>query len=101
MQEYCNGGSLRHLLQKGYFQGGWLPHRWNTIFGILRGIANGMDHMHSKRICHGDLNPSNILFKVIFYARLLVSSQYPGTCEPFCSFVYAASGFRDLSMLLH
>jgi serine/threonine protein kinase len=30
----------------------------------LRAIADGMDYMQSKRICHGDLNPSNILYKV-------------------------------------
>jgi serine/threonine protein kinase len=30
----------------------------------LEGIAAGMDYMHTKRICHGDLNPNNVLLKV-------------------------------------
>jgi hypothetical protein len=31
---------------------------------VLRDVAAGMNYMHAKRICHGDLNPSNILLKV-------------------------------------
>jgi serine/threonine protein kinase len=38
--------------------------RWKPLVGVLLGITKGMDYMHSKRICHGDLNPSNILLKV-------------------------------------
>jgi tRNA A-37 threonylcarbamoyl transferase component Bud32 len=30
----------------------------------MHGIAAGMQYVHSKRICHGDLNPSNVLVKV-------------------------------------
>jgi serine/threonine protein kinase len=41
-----------------------MPARWPLITAILRAIAEGMDYMHSKRICHGDLNPANILLKV-------------------------------------
>ena len=31
---------------------------------ILCHVADGIGYMHSKRICHGDLNPSNVLLKV-------------------------------------
>jgi serine/threonine protein kinase len=31
---------------------------------LLVDIAQGMAYIHSKRICHGDLNPANILLKV-------------------------------------
>jgi serine/threonine protein kinase len=67
IQEFCNGGTLRQALQKGYFcafspkTGAW---RWEAIMQMLHGIASGMDYMHRQRICHGDLNPSNILLKV-------------------------------------
>ena len=62
--EFCNGGSLRQALRKGYFTPRKLPARWQPISTILLGIAEGLAYMHSKRICHGDLNPSNVLLKV-------------------------------------
>ena len=62
VQEFCNGGSLRQAVARGLF-GSALPHRWRPILSILEGIANGMDYMHAKRICHGDLNPNNVLLK--------------------------------------
>lgn len=63
-QEFCNGGSLRGALQRGYFTHKKLPSRWEVVASVLRGVAEGMAYVHSKRICHGDLNPSNILLKV-------------------------------------
>ena len=64
IQEYCNGRSLRHALQQGLLTGPGLEGRWSTIMGLLVGIARGMSYIHSKRICHGDLNPANVLLKV-------------------------------------
>jgi serine/threonine protein kinase len=40
-----------------------MPQRWAPIVGILRSIASGMAFMHASRICHGDLNPANVLLK--------------------------------------
>jgi serine/threonine protein kinase len=64
MQEFCNGGSLRDALVSGYFKTQFMPQRWTPIMTVLSNMALGMDYMHAKRICHGDLNPANILFKV-------------------------------------
>jgi serine/threonine protein kinase len=64
VQEFCNGGSLRDALAAGYFKTQCMPQRWAPMVGVLSDIARGMEYMHAKRICHGDLNPSNVLFKV-------------------------------------
>ena len=63
MQEYCNGGSLRSALQRGMFAQVGMPDRWRSVQSAMRGLAAGMAYTHSKRICHGDLNPSNVLLK--------------------------------------
>eukprot|EP00892_Ulva_mutabilis_P010030 jgi/Ulvmu1/739/UM010_0112.1 len=63
IQEYCNGGSLRAAVADGMFTSQTLPQRWEPVMGVLRGIAEGMAYVHSKRICHGDLNPANVLLK--------------------------------------
>eukprot|EP00892_Ulva_mutabilis_P000885 jgi/Ulvmu1/10798/UM069_0033.1 len=62
VQEFCNGGSLRNAISRGMF-GPRLRWRWQPIMTALKDIAAGMDYMHAKRICHGDLNPNNILLK--------------------------------------
>ena len=64
MQEFCNGGSLRAVLQGGAFARPGAGQRWRSVATALRGLAEGMAYTHSKRICHGDLNPSNVLLKV-------------------------------------
>lgn len=64
LQEYCNGGSLRHAVARGYFDPNRIERHWRIIMGILVDIAQGMAYIHSKRICHGDLNPANVLLKV-------------------------------------
>jgi serine/threonine protein kinase len=55
---------LRHAVAKGYFNPERTPRHWRIIMGLLNDIAQGMAYIHSKRICHGDLNPANILLKV-------------------------------------
>ena len=64
MQEFCNGGSVRSLLCRGAFAQQDMTHTWATIMHAAKGIAAGMQYVHGKRICHGDLNPSNVLLKV-------------------------------------
>lgn len=62
LQEYCNGGPLRASLGK-FAQDGFRNY-WQSVMHAVKGIASGMQYVHGKRICHGDLNPSNILLKV-------------------------------------
>ena len=64
VQEFCNGGSLRTAISRGYFRTHHLPQRWRPIMSVLRDVCAGMGYMHEKRICHGDLTPANILLKV-------------------------------------
>lgn len=64
MQEYCNAGSLRMAIASGRFLQPRMKGRWRPVMAVLKGIVCGMQYMHSKGICHGDLNPSNILLKV-------------------------------------
>jgi serine/threonine protein kinase len=69
VQEFCNGGSLATAISEGLFNRSRMPSRWRLIISLLLSIAEGMEHMHSKRITHGDLNPANILFKVWLRSR--------------------------------
>ena len=46
------------------FAPGFLGQRWEHLVRVMQDIAAGMAYMHAKRICHGDLNPSNVLLKV-------------------------------------
>jgi serine/threonine protein kinase len=66
VQEFCNGGSLRVALEKGYFSRSLssAAQRWQLITSVLVDMAQGMAHVHSKRICHGDFHPANVLLKV-------------------------------------
>jgi serine/threonine protein kinase len=64
VQEFCNGGSLRDAVAKGYFTIENMSRRWGPIMRVLTDIVAGMNHVHRKRICHGDLNPANVMFKV-------------------------------------
>jgi serine/threonine protein kinase len=82
LQEYCNGGSLREAIQKGLFTSKRLPNRFAVIMTLLCHIADGIQYMHSKRICHGDLNPSNVLLKVRTPAP---SRSFPRSCSACCS----------------
>jgi serine/threonine protein kinase len=71
MQEYCNGKSLRELLSCGGLTPVRCETRWASLITILTHIAFGMRHMHANRICHGDLNPSNVLLKVRLFLGLV------------------------------
>ena len=70
MQELCNGGSLRSALRRGILAPGSMQPRWPSVLRILCGVAAGMDHMHTLRVYHGALSPSNILFKAVSYTHL-------------------------------
>lgn len=42
--------------------------RWARVLRVLSALAGGMRYLHSQGIVHGDLNPSNVLFKVCDHA---------------------------------
>jgi serine/threonine protein kinase len=63
MQEYCNGGSLGDAIGNGLFGLSRTPLHWRRVLAILLDVARGMAFIHSMRICHGDLNPANVLLQ--------------------------------------
>jgi serine/threonine protein kinase len=84
VQEFCNGGSLRDALSQGLFRTQHMPQRWLPLMHVLTNIANGMVYIHGCRICHGDLNPSNLLFKVrVVFVLGLGSPRMYGDCSCF------------------
>jgi hypothetical protein len=88
LQEFCNGGALNRAISAGVFKQCGMKNRWKALMGVLTGIAKGMLHIHGKRICHGDLNPANILLHVC--ANPLQSP--PVVSEPLVAMPDAASG---------
>jgi serine/threonine protein kinase len=65
VQEFCPGGSLRDAIERGAFnEGGSGRNRWHAALAVLGGVAAGMAFMHARRICHGELDPANILLHV-------------------------------------
>jgi serine/threonine protein kinase len=85
MQEFCNGGSLRCAVNEGDFLPENTGHRWNLLISVLQGVASGMAYMHAKRLCHGDLNPANILLKVCLCDLTIIScAAVPQAHCPLC-----------------
>ncbi|KAG2434729.1 hypothetical protein HXX76_007619 [Chlamydomonas incerta] len=63
IQEFADGGPLGGLYGHPAL---WLsPGVVNlpAILPLALGIARALEHLHSKRIVHGDLNPNNVLLK--------------------------------------
>ena len=76
MQEFCNGGALRSMLQQGALSAKHLPRHFSVVLGLVLGIACGMRHISDRGICHGDLNPSNVLLQVRPPCHCCASSVY-------------------------
>ncbi|KAG2434728.1 hypothetical protein HXX76_007618 [Chlamydomonas incerta] len=63
IQEFADGGPLGGLYGHRAL---WLSPGVVNLAAILPlalGIARALEHLHSKRIVHGDLNPNNVLLK--------------------------------------
>ncbi|GIL48174.1 hypothetical protein Vafri_4863 [Volvox africanus] len=78
VQEYCNGGTLRGALDEG--MAGCI--RAGGLAGMLArhlalDIALGMQHIHSRRIVHGDLKPENVLLVSNNQAFAMAGSSSP------------------------
>ena len=57
---YLSGGSLRDRIERSRKSGGGLPAE--SILRIATEIAQGLSHIHSRRILYRDLQPRNVLF---------------------------------------
>lgn len=79
VQEFCNGGSLRAAIDRGFFRTHHLPQRWSPIIAVLKHICTGMAYMHGKKVLHGDLNPSNVLLQVP-PSHACMLTQRPASC---------------------
>ena len=58
VMEYCEKGSLRNILDKGFS----LPLIYKIY--LIYSICNGLNYVHSKGIVHGDLKSDNILLSL-------------------------------------
>ena len=73
IQELCNGGTLCNLVEVGALRAKQGGVRFDRIISLLVDIAAGMEHLHAKRIAHGDLNPNNVLLAVRVYIPQVAS----------------------------
>jgi len=64
VQEYCNAGSVRQVLdQKLLLEPDTGRASLQTVVQIAMDSARGMAHLHKHNIVHGDLSTKNILLK--------------------------------------
>ncbi|AEF93197.1 serine/threonine protein kinase with TPR repeats [Desulfotomaculum nigrificans CO-1-SRB] len=56
--EYFNGHKLSDELCEIGFKS---PRTFEEIYNLFLQILNGVEYIHSKHICHGDIKPQNIL----------------------------------------
>ena len=68
--EYLKMKSLDHLLKKKHIFSGYFVFRKffkfafleKEVSNIIFQVLNALIYMHSKGICHRDINPSNIMY---------------------------------------
>lgn len=56
--EYFNGHKLSDELCESGFKS---PRTFEEIYKLFLQILDGVEYIHSKKICHGDIKPQNIL----------------------------------------
>lgn len=56
VEEYMPNGTLSEIVD-----GSSRQLDWSSVFRIIRGIAQGVAHIHTKGIVHLDLKPANVL----------------------------------------
>ena len=74
IQEHCNGGTLRDVLERGTLAVAAVGDRWRLAVSLLERVALGMEHLHSHDVVHGELCPSQILLQVRAWLGLGVQS---------------------------
>ena len=63
MLEYCSGGTLKRLLDKGGM------HEASAA-PLLQQLVSAVAHIHASGVAHRDVKPSNILFIDASLSRL-------------------------------
>ena len=94
-QAHCNGGGLQQALRKGLFCRTMVREQWAVATALLRNIAQGMNFLHTRGICHGSLRPACILLHV---RRL---SPHPVLRSMLTVTVGAGGGLRSLVPRVH
>lgn len=61
VMEYCEGKTLRHLLENNHHHRLSIEQKLRIILDIL----DGLDYAHNEEIIHRDLKPENILLSVV------------------------------------
>ncbi|KXZ49376.1 hypothetical protein GPECTOR_21g602 [Gonium pectorale] len=64
VMEHCDHGSLHSAIQRGIFKPAsrWGPKlALRALIRTVREVAQGMFHLHSNNVLHGDLKPANVL----------------------------------------
>ncbi|GIL58521.1 hypothetical protein Vafri_13465 [Volvox africanus] len=64
VMEHCDHGSLHSAIQRGIFKptSRWGPKlALRALIRTAREVAQGMFHLHSNSVLHGDLKPANVL----------------------------------------
>ena len=64
LSEFCDAGSLRHVLKSISTS----EDRETIMLNILAGIASGMEYLHSNGYVHTNLQPDNILITDLIYS---------------------------------
>ncbi|VAH12561.1 unnamed protein product [Triticum turgidum subsp. durum] len=65
VEEYMPNGSLSDIID-----GSSRPLDWTSVFRIIRGIAQGVAHIHTKGAVHLDLKPANILLDSVMNPKI-------------------------------
>ena len=80
VMELCENGSLRQAVESGLFKTDNRPNL-PMIYRVLRDVAQGMAHLHSFDVVHGDLSMNNVLLDTEFTAKICdfgMSRSYGG-----------------------
>jgi len=59
--EYCDGGTLAQQIKQKQITNSKFPY--DNIYKWMKEIVSGLDFLHTNKIVHQDVKPTNIFFK--------------------------------------